>query len=110
MFDTSLDVDRFDRVFSLGLAEHFEDTTAAAGAHLRFLKPAGTLIIGMPNFRGINGWFARRINPKPLATHNVESMQRSTWDNFESQLGPERLYRGFIGALNLGFSRLPMIR
>jgi SAM-dependent methyltransferase len=44
-----------DLVLSLGFIEHFEDPEAAFTRHLAFLRPGGTLVIGVPNFRGVLG-------------------------------------------------------
>ncbi|HYH56909.1 MAG TPA: class I SAM-dependent methyltransferase, partial [Anseongella sp.] len=52
----------YDLVFSCGLIEHFEDTRDIIARHLPFLNEKGVLLITLPNFRGVNGWFQRRYD------------------------------------------------
>ncbi len=89
--------DRFDFVYSLGLVEHFADYAAAVAAQAKLVKSGGVLLIGMPNFRGVDGWFARRIDRERFESHNLEAMNISGWDSFEQALGLQRLFRGHVG-------------
>ena len=88
---------RFDIVYSLGLIEHFADTAAVIAAHLEFVRPGGTLIVGCPNFRGLNLALLRWLSPSMLAWHNLEAMNVSRWPEFERSLGLEVQFRGYIG-------------
>jgi SAM-dependent methyltransferase len=97
MFDQALDLPLFDLVFSLGLIEHFDDLRAAVAAHARFVKPNGLLILGCPNFLGINGVLLRRLAPRVLAVTKTENMDIAKWDNFEHTLGLEQLFAGYVG-------------
>lgn len=45
---------QYDVVVSLGFIEHFDNPLNVIDLHLKWLKPGGKLIIGVPNFRGIN--------------------------------------------------------
>lgn len=89
--------DRFDFVYSLGLVEHFADYAAAVAAQAKLVKRGGVLLIGMPNFRGVNGWFARHIDRARFESHNLEAMDLAGWDSFEQALGLQRLFRGYVG-------------
>ena len=89
--------DRFDFVYSLGLVEHFPDYAAAVAAQAKLVKTGGVMLIGMPNFRGVNGWFARRIDRARFDSHNLEAMNFEGWDTFEEELGLQRLFRGYVG-------------
>jgi SAM-dependent methyltransferase len=89
--------DRFDFVYSLGLVEHFEDYAAVVAAQAKLVEKGGILLIGMPNFRGVNGWFARHIDRARFESHNLDAMNITGWDNFEQALGLQRLFRGHIG-------------
>jgi SAM-dependent methyltransferase len=42
----------FDVVSSFGLIEHFDNPKVAVDAHLALLKPGGTLVVSVPNYRG----------------------------------------------------------
>ena len=44
---------QYDVVMSYGFIEHFTDVDEVVELHLRWLKPGGILILGVPNFRGI---------------------------------------------------------
>jgi SAM-dependent methyltransferase len=65
-FDPSAGLlERFDVVVSLGVAEHFDDTSAALAAFARYLRPGGLLLTSIPNLAGLNGRILRAIN-QPL--------------------------------------------
>lgn len=51
----------FDVVISMGLAEHFEDTTGWVQAVVSFLKPGGTIITIVPNICGLIGFLQKRL-------------------------------------------------
>src|SRR5581483_1856087 len=82
LLDPHLDIGRFDLVYSLGLIEHFEDVQAVVAAHVRLVRPGGLLVLGVPNLRGVNGWFAERIDRRRFESHNVDAMATATWDSF----------------------------
>lgn len=64
----------YDMVFSVGLIEHFDDTKKIIDLHLPWLNPGGSLVIFLPNFRGLNGWFQRRFDKANYDKHNISSM------------------------------------
>ncbi len=88
---------QFDVVLSLGLIEHFGDAQSAVAAHLRYLSPGGTLIVGCPNYQGVNLALARRFSPSSLRGHNVDATRIDVWQRFERELGLEVRFRGYIG-------------
>lgn len=92
----------FDFVYSLGLIEHFDDFSAVVAAQAKLVKPGGALLIGVPNFRGVNGWFARRIDRARFNSHNLAAMDAAGWDGFEQELGLQRLFRGYVGGFEPG--------
>jgi len=59
----------FDVVFTNGLVEHFDDTSAALSQIARFAKPGGKLLTFIPNMYGLNGWLQKRLGPQTFATH-----------------------------------------
>ena len=87
----------YDVVFSMGLIEHFEDVKVIVNNHLKLLKPGGILILGMPNFRGINKLFLKRLAPELLKKHNLKTMNISTWKVFENELNIQPLFKGYVG-------------
>jgi SAM-dependent methyltransferase len=66
---------KYDIVYSFGLVEHFIDTQDIISHHLKFLNPGGTLLIGIPNFRGLNGLIQRLFDKENFKLHNLESMK-----------------------------------
>jgi SAM-dependent methyltransferase len=87
----------FDLVYSLGLIEHFTDLTAVVAAHARLVRPGGTLVLGAPNVVGVNRWFMERLAPERMAVHNADCLRVERWDEFERELGLERLFREYVG-------------
>jgi SAM-dependent methyltransferase len=100
IFDEQLP--EFDVVYSLGLIEHFDDPTELVRAHLAALRPGGTLLIGAPNFRGINGWFASRLDPSRLDTQNLDIESLAAWTGFEKELRLERMFLDYVGGFEPG--------
>jgi len=90
----------FDVVYSLGVIEHVatrKDLVTMIAGHLNHLRPGGLLIVGCPNFRGLNRLFARRLSPSSLAIHNLDVMAATAWDEFEQAFGLERFFRDYVG-------------
>jgi SAM-dependent methyltransferase len=88
---------QFDVVYSLGLIEHFADRTPIVERHVRLLKPGGYLVLGVPNFRGVNGWFMRSLGPDVYAAHDIEAMDLDGWRTFEERLGLETVFKAYVG-------------
>ena len=59
--------------FSLGLIRHFSEPEHVIEAHLRYLKPGGTLMIGCPNFLGVNRAIVKRLAPSCSTLSILES-------------------------------------
>ena len=95
----------FDVVYSLGFIEHFEDLDAVVAKHVALLRPGGRLILGVPNFLGINRWFMKKLAPELLARHHLPTMNLENWDGFEERLGLRRLYRDYVGGFEAGTFR-----
>jgi SAM-dependent methyltransferase len=66
--------ERYDVVLSGGLVEHFVDPSEALARHHRWVKPGGTIVVTVPNFRGLNGVVQRLFDADTLATHNLDLM------------------------------------
>jgi SAM-dependent methyltransferase len=70
LFTYSFPLDRrFDVVFSFGLVEHFEDTSAVVRALARFARPGGVVLTLVPNMRGMVGLFQRLLNRRIYDIH-----------------------------------------
>ena len=69
-FDTNSDLlGRFDVVVSLGVVEHFRDTTEPVRAFARYLKPRGLMISTCPNMNGILGLSQKLLNRSVYDCH-----------------------------------------
>ena len=100
----------FDVVLSHGFIEHFKDLDAVVGTHLALLKPGGTLVIGVPNFRGIYYPWYLLFRRSVLSWHNFEAMRFRT---FKRLFDPARLrtkYCGSYGTFSLNMFMLPRTR
>jgi len=64
----------FDTVLSFGLVEHFPDPEPILHLHADLVRPGGYVIVGLPNFRGINGMLQRLFDRQNLAAHNLNTM------------------------------------
>lgn len=92
----------FDLVYSLGVIEHLAAWEQAIERHLRFLKPGGTLIIGVPSYLGINHWPAKRLAPRRVSELNLSSMNIGQWKRLGKRLGLERRFLQYIGGFYCG--------
>lgn len=91
------DLPRFDVVYSLGLIEHFADRATIVANHARLVRPGGHLLLGVPNFRGLTGWFMRTLAPTTYATHEIDAMDLDGWTAFERALGLRVVWKGYVG-------------
>ena len=68
---------RYDMILALGFLEHFDDPDRVMERFLGLLKRGGRLIVGVPNFRGINYVFAKFFDRRKdlLANHNLDVMR-----------------------------------
>jgi len=71
LFQSSLRADAFGLVYSCGLVEHFDDTSAAIAEHLRVVKPGGRLVVIVPNFEGLQGRIWKRLARPLWERHRV---------------------------------------
>ena len=97
LFKEENDLPQYDIVYSLGFIEHFENTTSVVERHLKFLKKDGMLLLGMPNFRGINYLFLKILAPELLKKHNVKIMDIENWKIFEEELKLQKIFAGYVG-------------
>jgi len=91
------DLPKFDIVYSQGFIEHFLDLEKVIEKHLELLKPGGILLIGTPNFLGINHLVLKKLAPRLIAQHNLSSMDIRNWENFEKRFKLKVIFKGYIG-------------
>jgi len=68
-----------DLVVSLGFVEHFDDLEDVFARHVALVAPKGRLVLGVPNFRGLNRLLQRWSDPAYLALHNPRAMDPNLW-------------------------------
>lgn len=69
----------FDLVVSRGFIEHFTDMETVIQAHLRLLKPGGTLVITIPRLTGVPHLLFRFFNPDIIPMHNLSIMNKKSF-------------------------------
>jgi hypothetical protein len=84
-------------VYSLGFIEHFLETDLVIEKHLNLLKENGLLLVGMPNFRGINKLFLKILVPNLLSKHNIKVMDIGNWKSFEQKFNLQPVFKGHVG-------------
>ncbi|MFZ7124650.1 MAG: class I SAM-dependent methyltransferase [Desulfobacterales bacterium] len=97
LFEPTLSLPKFDIVFSMGFIEHFENFAEAVNKHVKLLKKDGILLVGVPNFQGINGFILKRLAPDLLSKHNILSMDAENWHQFEMDNHLTTIFKGYIG-------------
>lgn len=102
--------DRFDVVWSAGVVEHFRNPEDVVRCHLEILKPGGTLIVPIPNFRGIGYPLYSRFDPDLLSIHNLDIMERQRFGALFGGLPLETMHCGHVGTLSLPMAVPPVLR
>ena len=92
---------KYDVVVSLGFIEHFQNYDQIMKKHLEILKDGGILIIGVPNFTGINYFIQRIIDfysvCKILPKHNLKTMNLDVYRNFVKNNNLRLIFNNYIG-------------
>jgi 2-polyprenyl-3-methyl-5-hydroxy-6-metoxy-1,4-benzoquinol methylase len=91
-------VNKYDYVISLGVAEHFEDTTAALHAFSQFVKPGGVLITSVPNLSGVTGFLQAKMN-KPVMDIHVP-MDKEYLDNAVQKAGLQTIMSKYFVSIS----------
>jgi SAM-dependent methyltransferase len=90
---------RFDVVMSYGFIEHFDDPDAVVERHLRWLKPGGTLVLGVPNFNGVYRPIQRILDRSILDKHNLDIMNLEYFRRLAERFSLRLDYLDYIGSL-----------
>ena len=72
--------EKYDIVLSLGFIEHFENLDEVIGKHVSMLKPDGLLVLGVPNFRGVNYVIQKYASEEILKKHNLLVMDKKFFE------------------------------
>lgn len=87
----------YDLVISLGFIEHFEELDEVFARHVEFLRPGGRLLLGVPNFHGLNGFLQRHSDPSYLGLHNLRAMEPEELRRLGRRYGLELLDQRYLG-------------
>jgi 2-polyprenyl-3-methyl-5-hydroxy-6-metoxy-1,4-benzoquinol methylase len=102
---------QYDIVMSLGFIEHFNDPDKVVKLHLNWLKPGGTLILGVPNFNGIYKTLQQTLSPEVLEKHNLKVMNldyfRSLASKYAIKLVNVRYLGSFEPCLLIDMNKVP---
>lgn len=88
----------FDVVMSLGFIEHFMNVDDVIEQHLKWLKPGGILVLGVPNFRGIYKRIQIILDKSILDKHNMDIMDPSYFAEFARHRRLETVFSGYLGS------------
>jgi SAM-dependent methyltransferase len=88
---------KYDLVLSCGLIEHFNDTRDI----IDFLKPGGTLLITLPNFKALNGWFQKSFDKDNYDKHNIDCMNPALLADICSRTGLKVVQARYFGHFSL---------
>jgi len=89
---------RFDIVMSFGFIEHFTNADEVAKLHLLWLKPGGTLKLGVPNFSGINFLIQKMLDKTVLDKHNLNIMNLEYFASLANRFNLETTYLNYLGS------------
>jgi len=89
--------EKYDIVLSLGFIEHFEEVDEVIEKHLSLLKPSGKLILGIPNFKGINFLIQKYMYANLLAKHNLRIMNRDFFESLPQRFPLEKIFVNYVG-------------
>lgn len=87
-----------DAVFSLGLVEHFSDTTGAIEALAKLVKPGGYMLTVVPNMHGSVGFLQKLLNRTAYDVHVPLTPQ----DLCAAHVGAEVMETGYLGCVSYG--------
>jgi hypothetical protein len=87
----------------MGLIEHFQDTQEIIQKHSEQLANGGVLLITLPNFKAINGWFQQQFDPENYAKHNIACMDLALLATIARRLGLSNIEVGYHGGFMLWF-------
>lgn len=88
---------KYDLVLSCGLIEHFKDTKDIITKHVPFLNDEGTLLITLPNFKGVNGWVQKKFDRYNFNKHYLDCMNPDFLAETAKDLGLKNVEAFYYG-------------
>lgn len=96
---------KYDLVISNGLIEHFVDTKGIIQKHIDHLDTGGTLMITLPNFKSLNGWFQKTFDNENYQKHYIACMDLNFLHKTCQELGLRDIQTRYDGKFMLWFER-----
>ena len=91
----------FDLVVSRGFIEHFTEMENVMAAHLRLLKPGGTLIVTIPKLTGLPHLLFRTFNPEVIPMHNLRIMNKDSFAALFQRAGLQQRFCHYYGTFKV---------
>src|SRR2546425_9134517 len=88
----------FDVVISLGFIEHFTNVDEIIEKHLEWLKQGGYLVLGVPNFRGINFLIQAALDISIIEKHNLDIMELNYYRGVAERNRLSIKYLNYLGS------------
>jgi 2-polyprenyl-3-methyl-5-hydroxy-6-metoxy-1,4-benzoquinol methylase len=111
LFNPPIDlIGKFDFVISLGVVEHFTDTSGTLEKMKSFLKPGGIMITEIPNLTGLNGLLLKHTDIEIYNIHKPSNKQELS--NYHSEAGMKILdsYYLDVASLLINYNSSPELR
>jgi len=96
----------FDTVLSFGLIEHFKNPVHVIRLHADLVRPGGYVIIGLPNFRGLNGLLQWLFDRKNLSAHNLRTMNIPLLKGIFADCGLEVVHADYYDHFGLALEKI----
>lgn len=96
----------YDVVFSNGLVEHFEEPERIVAGHAALAAPGATVLVTVPNFRGVNGLLQLGFDRANLRLHNLEAMRPERLVRAATACGLEEAEAFYYGGLEVWLERI----
>jgi SAM-dependent methyltransferase len=99
IFNPPFKEESFDVVYSLGFIEHFEHPDDILKLMAGLLKPGGLLITVVPNYVGLTGRVAERVDPNMYRIHRKITLEEFAAWHRALKLGLVKI--GYFGSFSL---------
>lgn len=91
----------FDIVVSWSFIEHFTEARKVVESHYDLVKPGGTLVVAVPNHKGINGSLLKLMNRELYDKHNLDIMDKAVFRRLFDIPGLTPVYCNHCGTFSL---------
>ena len=98
---------KYDLVCSFGFIEHFTNAEEIIKKHIDLVKKGGKVIVEVPNFSGVPGFFHKIVDGPSLKQHNTSIMNLDFFRKIAKQNNLKVLYLGYYGSFHFqwGYGR-----